>query len=52
MWGRGVKGVRKRGAQVGDGGTGRYFEEFIRRYREEFIRRLGEEFIETFCLAF
>ena len=50
--GKGVGVVRRRGARVGDSGTGRYFEEFIGSYCEEFIGRLGEEFIGTFCLAF
>ena len=49
---RGVGGVTRRRAQVGDGGTGTYFEEFIGRYCEEFIGRFGKVFIGTFSLAF
>ena len=41
---RGVGGVMRRRAQMGHGGTGRYFEESIGRF--------GEEFIGTFSLAF
>ena len=45
---RGVGGITRRRAQVGDDGTETYFEEFIRRYCEEFIGRFGEELIGSF----